>query len=178
MATENKIILKAAFNPAIKNYILVVGSFFLIITFFGILLLPFWLLGVGQFGSKRYFNSLQCELTSRHLSFKKGAFFKVEKTIPLENIQDLTFIDNPFLRWFDLRILKVETASGNNPHGSDMKLIGIMYTENFKEEVLEQRERIVSAKSSNAPQSSSDDQNLMTMLSEIKTVLEEIRDKK
>ncbi|MDP4663970.1 MAG: PH domain-containing protein [Salibacteraceae bacterium] len=178
MATENKIILKAAFNPAIKNYILVVGSFFLIITFFGILLLPFWLLGVGQFGSKRYFNSLQCELTSRHLRFKKGAFFKVEKTIPLENIQDLTFIDNPFLRWFDLRILKVETASGNNPHGSDMKLIGIMDTENFKEEVLEQRERIVSAKSSNAPQSSSDDQNLMTMLSEIKTVLEEIRDKK
>ena len=102
----------------------------------------------------------------------------MEKTIPLENIQDLTFIDNPFLRWFDLRILKVETASGNNPHGSDMKLIGIMDTENFKEEVLEQRERIVSAKSSNAPQSSSDDQNLMTMLYEIKTVLEEIRDKK
>lgn len=178
MSTENKIILKAAFNPAIKNYILVVGSFFLIITMFGILLLPFWLLGVGQYGSKRYFNSLQCELTTRHLRFKKGAFFKVEKTIPLENIQDLTFIDNPFLRWFDLRILKVETASGNNPHGSDMKLIGIMDTENFKEEVLEQRERIVSAKSSNAPQSSSDDQNLMTMLSEIKTVLEEIRDKK
>jgi putative membrane protein len=178
MATENKIILKAAFNPAIKNYILVVGSFFLIITFFGILLLPFWLLGVGQFGSKRYFNSLHCELTSRHLRFKKGAFFKVEKTIPLENIQDLTFIDNPFLRWFDLRILKVETASGNNPHSSDMKLIGIMDTENFKEEVLEQRERIVSAKSSSAPQSSSDDQNLMTVLSEIKTVLEEIRDKK
>lgn len=178
MSSENKIILKAAFNPAIKNYILVVGSFFLILTIFGILLLPFWLLGVGRFGSNRYFNSLQCELTSRHLRFKKGAFFKVEKTIPLENIQDLTFIDNPFLRWFDLRILKVETASGNNPHGSDMKLIGIMDTENFKEEVLEQRERIVSAKSSNTPQSSSDDQNLMTMLSEIKTVLEEIRDKK
>ncbi len=178
MSSENKIILNAAFNPAIKNYILLVGSFFLILTMFGILLLPFWLLGVGQFASKRYFDSLQCELTTRHLRFKKGAFFKVEKTIPLENIQDLTFIDNPFLRWFDLRILKVETASGNNPHGSDMKLIGIIDTESFKEEVLEQRERIVSAKSSNAPQSSSDDQNLMTMLSEIKTVLEEIRDKK
>jgi len=39
-----------------------------------------------------------------HLNqFKKGMMFRVEKTIPLENIQDLTFLDNPFLRWFDLR---------------------------------------------------------------------------
>jgi len=44
------------------------------------------------------------------LEFKKGIFFRVEKTIPLENIQDLTFNEDPLLRYLDLRVLKIETA--------------------------------------------------------------------
>lgn len=177
MGTENRIIKNAAFNPAITNYILLVGSLLFILSFFGIPLLFIWLFGVGQYFSKRYFNSLQCELTTRHLRFKKGAFFKVEKTIPLENIQDLTFVDNPFLRWFDLRVLKIETASGNNPHSNDMKLIGIIDTESFKEEVLEQREQVMRAKSNHSDAHREQDTDIMEMLSEIKTVLQEIRDK-
>lgn len=177
MTTENKIIKNAEFNPAITNYILLVGCFFLLVTFIGIPFLFIWLFGVGQYFSKRYFNSLRCELTTRHLRFKKGAFFKVEKTIPLENIQDLTFVDNPFLRWFDLRVLKIETASGNNPHSNDMKLIGIIDTESFKEEVLEQREQVMQSKRTNANSNTTMGSDLMDMLSEIKSVLQEIRDK-
>jgi putative membrane protein len=177
MATENKIIKNAAFNAAITKYILLVGCFFLIITFIGIPFVFIWLLGAGQYFSKRYYNSLKCELTTRHLRFKKGAFFKVEKTIPLENIQDLTFVDNPFLRWFDLRILKIETASGNNPHSNDMKLMGIIDTESFKEEVLEQREQVMQAQHSNNNSIAGQDDAMLAVLSEIKTVLQEIRDK-
>lgn len=176
MANEKHVILKAEFNPIIRNYILMTGTFFLLLTVIGIPLLIFWLFGLGQYFGKRYYESLYCELTTRHLRFKKGPFFKVEKTIPLENIQDLTFVDNPILQWFDLRILKIETAGSSNPHGSDMKLIGIIDTERFKEEVLAQRELLVSAKNA-SPEEPSSNQELMTMLAEIKTLLTQIRDK-
>ena len=67
-------------------------------------------------------------------------FFKVEKTIPLENIQDLTFIENPILNYFELKILKVETAGNSGSQGADMKLVGIIDSTEFKKKVLHQRE--------------------------------------
>ena len=39
--------------------------------------------------------------------FRKGILFRVEKTIPLENIQDVTFIEGPILRLYHLSILRV-----------------------------------------------------------------------
>lgn len=140
MPSKSTIIKKAEFNPTITTYILLVVSFFLLISLAGIPLLVIWFLGVGQYVSKRYYESLECNLTNHHLEFKKGIFFRIEKTIPLENIQDLTFIENPLLKYFGLRILKIETAGQSNPQGSDMKLIGIVDAAKFKDEVLEQRE--------------------------------------
>ena len=175
MATNHQVLLKAAFNPRIKDYILISGVLMMLISMLGIPLLFCWLLGVGKWISSKYYNSLQCELTTRHLRFKKGAFNKVEKTIPLENIQDLTFIDNPILRWFDLRMLKIETAGSSNPHGSDMKLIGIMDTENFKEQVLEQREVLISRKKGDDIPSSAVSSSLDTqLLTEIRDLLKDI----
>ena len=142
MEEEVKIIQQADFNPRIRKYILHVVAFYLLISVAGIPLILLWYIGIGQNISRRYYEHLQCRLTESHLEFKKGVLFRVEKTIPLENIQDLTFIDNPFLRWFDLRILKIETAGSSNPQGSDMKLIGIIDTPAYKEKVLEQRKTI------------------------------------
>lgn len=139
MAKDPIIIREAEFNPRIRQYIFWVVTFYLFISVAGIPLIFLWLIGIGQAISKRYYEHLKCKLTETHLEFKKGVMFRVEKTIPLENIQDLTFLDNPFLRWFDLRILKIETAGSSNPQGSDMKLIGIVDTQAFKEKVLEQR---------------------------------------
>ena len=42
----------------------------------------------------------------------------------------------------DKDTLKIETAGSSNPYGSDMKLIGIRDAQLFKEQVLEQREKI------------------------------------
>ncbi|MFD1615124.1 PH domain-containing protein [Gelatiniphilus marinus] len=168
MDTPSNIIKKAVFNPKIKLYILYVVSFFLLISILGIPILIVWFLGLGQHISKRFYNNLECQLTNRHLEFKKGVLFKVEKTIPLENIQDLTFIENPLLKYLDLRILKIETAGQSNPKGSDMKLIGIIDSANFKEQVLKQREAI----------QSNSKENMQTAFSNEKTniLLEEIRD--
>lgn len=165
---DSNIIKKAEFNSSIKTYILLVVSFFLFISIIGIPILIIWILGFGQYFSKRYYEHLECQLTHRHLEFKKGVLFKVEKTIPLENIQDLTFIQNPILNMLDLKILKIETAGHSNPRGSDMKLIGIKEMSAFKEAVLNQREVL----RSNSREGSSE----INGIEKTNLLLEEIRD--
>ncbi len=134
--------IKAIFNPRITSYIFWYVAFVLLVTIIGIPLMIVWLLGFGQYYAKRYYDHLECSLTDRHIQFRKGVMFKVEKTIPLENIQDLTFIQNPLLNLFDLRILKIETAGSSNPQGSDMQLIGIENMEQFKDTVMSQRDAL------------------------------------
>lgn len=175
MSLENNIIKQAEFNPNIKNYILFFVSFFFVISIMGIPLLIIWFLGVGQTLSKRYYEHLECRLTEKHLEFKKGILFKVEKTIPLENIQDLTFIENPLLKYFDLRILKIETAGQSNMKGSDMKLIGIIDAIKFKKQVLDQREKLTSRSYTTTTENTNQQTN--KLLEEIRDLLTDIRNK-
>ncbi|MGI9531880.1 PH domain-containing protein [Lutimonas sp.] len=173
---EQKIIEKAVFSLKIKTYILLVVGFFLLVSLIGIPLLIIWLLGFGQYYSAKYYENLKCKLTEHHLVFSKGAFFKVEKTIPLENIQDLTFLQNPILNSLDLKILKIETAGSSNPHGSDMKLIGINQAEKFKEKVLEQRELLVRKPSTGSKQEMKDES--LEVLLEIRDLLKDMKKEK
>ena len=177
MGLDSNIIQKAEFNPNIKSYIIWVVAFFLLISVAGIPLLLFWFLGLGQYVGKRFYENLRCELTDRHLEFKKGVLFKVEKTIPLENIQDLTFIENPLLKYLGLRTLKIETAGQSNPKGSDMKLIGIVDPSTFKENVLHQRELLVrTTREGNRP-SETNLGEAIGLLREIKDILTDIKNK-
>lgn len=176
MIKKSTLITKAEFNPKIKSYILIVISFLLFISVIGIPILIIWLLGLGQYIGKRYYQNLECQLTNRHLEFKKGVLFRVEKTIPLENIQDLTFIENPLLKYLDLRVLKIETAGQSNPKGSDMKLIGIIDAVSFKEQVLNQREVIQSNQKGNS-QSISESEKTNILLEEIRDLLNDIKNK-
>ncbi len=173
---EALLIKEATFSPKIKTYILLSVGFFLLITIIGIPFLLIWLLGFGQYVSKRYYENLKCKLTTRHLIFSKGAFFMVEKTIPLENIQDLTFLQNPILNLLELRVLKIETAGSSNPHGSDMKLIGIVQAEEFKQQVLEHRELLVRKPIDEIPVSKGSES--LEVLLEIRDLLKEIRSTK
>lgn len=145
------ILTKADFNPRIRHYYFATVSLILLVSVVTIPLLLFWALGWGQWVCRKRYQSLQCQLTARHLQFAKGHFFKTEKTIPLENIQDLTFIDNPILRWFDLRILKVETAGNSASSGADMQLVGIVDAVGFKEQIMDARERFVEARNQGHP---------------------------
>jgi len=172
MPTSTPLTGKATFNPKISTYILLKVAFFITISVFGIPLLLPWFLGLGQWISKRYYESLSCSLSGKHLEFKKGVFFKVEKTIPLENIQDLTFIENPLLKYLDLRILKIETAGHSNPQGSDMKLVGIIDALAFKERVLAQRAFLV-GKQDETTRVEGDE--TLTLLREIRDILSQIQ---
>jgi len=171
-----EIIKKASFSSKIKTYILLSVAFVLLITIIGIPLLIFWFLGFGQYVSRRYYENLKCKLTTRHLIFSQGAFFKVEKTIPLENIQDLTFLQNPILNLLELRVLKIETAGGSNPHGSDMKLIGIIEAEEFKQQVLDQREILV--RNPDDHSTSAEKSETLEVLLEIRDLLKDIKTEK
>jgi putative membrane protein len=164
-----KEILVAEFDPRIKKYIFTYVLMLFIITVFGIPFAIVWVCGLGQLISNRYYENLICDLSTKNLSFRKGAFFKIEKTIPLENIQDLTFIQNPILNMFGLQILKIETASSGGPNTADMKLVGIKDASNFKETVLRQRETLVNNKQSG---SSDDSDTIISLLKDIKGLLE------
>lgn len=131
--------LSARFNPLIRPYLVLVGAMILTGMLFTIPLLPFWLLGIGQWWSRHYYDRLLCEVGDTELRFRKGILFQVEKTIPLENIQDVTFLEGPLLRQFNLSTLKFETAGHSAGQASDMKLIGIVDAHAFRAEILRRR---------------------------------------
>ena len=131
--------LRAQFNPLIRPYLLFYGAFVMAITIVGIPFALLWLLGVGQWWSRHYFDRLHCELSDTELRFRKGILFQVEKTVPLENIQDVTFIEGPVLQQFDLSILKFETAGQSQGQAHDMQLIGIINAQAFRQQILDRR---------------------------------------
>ena len=148
------------------------GVLILLVTFVGIPLILLWVLGLGQNISKRYYESLECNLTEKHLEFKKGVLWRIEKTIPLENIQDLAFVETPLLKYFNMRLLKIETAGSSNAQGADMRLMGIEGAKEFKEKVLRQREILADTKNANNTISNSQ----MNKEDEMISLLKEMRD--
>lgn len=177
---ENELILnKASFNPKVKTYIFLVVLFYLVVTIVGWLLIPFWLLGLGNWLSIKFFNTLECELTTKNLRFSKGIIFHIEKTIPLENIQDLSFYGGPILRYFGLTLIRIETAGGGGQHNNNMmRMLGINDAENFKLEILNQREKVMKEKyqitssvADNTKATNNDE-----LLRDIKNVLVEIKE--
>lgn len=165
----------AEFNPAIKTYYFLYITLVLLVTIAGIPFLIFWFAGLGQYISRRYYENLKCKLTARHLIFSKGVLFKIEKTIPLENIQDLTFIENPLLKMFNMRILKIETAGQSNPQGSDMKLIGIDDSPEFKQHVLDQRDLMITENKTDKRESGTGNEQMLDLIKEIRDILNEMK---
>ena len=85
------------------------------------------------------------QLTDRALIVRKGVFTKVEKTIPLEKITDLSSTQGPVMRLFDLKQLGVETAGQSGAAGTSLvTLLGIRGTDDFRTRVLAQRDAITS----------------------------------
>lgn len=178
MIPEEKIIKQAEFNPNIKIYILLSVAFFMTVSLVGIPFLLLWFLGMGQFFSSRFYKSLSCTLTDKHLEFSRGVLFRKEKTIPLENIQDLTFIQNPLLSMLNLRLLKIETAGQSNPQGmSDMRLVGIIDAMEFKKQVLNQRTILKTEGFAPIQQPNKINDETTLLLKEIRDLLKDIKEK-
>ena len=150
-AAENTL-LKAEFNPLIRPYLVLYVAAILCSTIVGIPLALIWVCGVGQWWARHYFDKLECHLTDKTLHFRKGILVQVEKTIPLENIQDVTFLEGPILRRFNLSTIKFETAGHSEGQASDMHLTGIIEAHNFRNRILAAREAL-KQRNQSAPQS-------------------------
>ncbi len=130
----------AAFNPLYRTYLVVTIGLTMFITIIGILPAIIWFCGVGHWWAGHYLHLLSCTLDGKTLRFRKGILFQVEKTIPLENIQDVTFIEGPILKHFHLATLKFETAGHSAGQAHDMQLTGIIDAHEFRNRILEARE--------------------------------------
>ena len=174
--------LQARFNPLIRPYLVVTIGLTMACTIIGLPLALLWFCGLGPWWARHYFDLLQCELGERTLRFRKGILFQVEKTIPLENIQDVTFIEGPLLRHFHLSTLKFETAGHSAGQANDMHLTGIIDAHEFRNRILEARERLRGHRAGGTP-SATDTVPTATLariaerLDEIAALLRERRDR-
>ncbi len=175
---EEIILREATFNPKVKTYIFFVVLFFLFTSVIGILLIPIWIFGLGQWMSGKFFKTLSCQITNKNLKFSKGLILHIEKTIPVENIQDLSFMGGPILRYFGLTVIKIETAGGGggNHNQNMMSMLGINDAESFKTDILLQREKVINEKNNLAIPSSSSSSDTQ-LLMDIKNELIEIKNK-
>ncbi len=133
---------KAAFNPLIKPFLVVQIGAVMAMTIVGLPLAVLWFLGIGRWWAQHYFDKLECSLSDKTLRYRKGILVQVEKTIPLENIQDVTFLEGPILRHFNLATLKFETAGHSTGQASDMHLTGIVDAHDFRNRILAAREAL------------------------------------
>lgn len=179
---EEIILREATFSPRVKTYIFFVVLAFLFSTVIGIILVPIWIFGLGQWMSGKYYKTLACQITNKNLKFSKGLVLHIEKTIPVENIQDLSFVGGPILRYFGLTLIKIETAGGGGGHTNQnmMSMLGINDAESFKTAILLQREQVIHEKYSNSNQavaSTSDSQLLIDIKNELIEIKNKMKDK-
>lgn len=143
MAPETFLLpVRARFNPLIRPYLVIQIGLIMCLTFFLIPLAVVWFCGLGQWWARHYFEKLECELGPAELRFRKGILFQVEKTIPIENIQDVTFMEGPLLKRFHLSVLKFETAGQSAGQAHDMRLVGIIDAHHFRTQLLQRREAL------------------------------------
>ncbi len=135
-------LVRARFNTLIRPYLVLYVGIILVSTVVCIPLAVIWFCGVGQWWARHYFEKLECELTDRTIRYRKGILFTVEKTIPLENIQDVTFVEGPLLRRFHLSVLKFETAGRSEGQANDMELVGVVDAELLRNEIVRAREAL------------------------------------
>lgn len=170
---QTQTLLEAKFDPRLKKYVLYGGVLACVFSIVGILLIPLWLI-IGRYYINRYFESLHCELTTRALHFRKGVWFHIERTIPLDKIQDLTFREGPLLRYFGLSTLRIETAGQSAQSASDMSLTGIVDSADFRLNVLDQRDKVTERGGESPQADSSGQETLVSLLTEIRDSLKSI----
>ena len=137
---EAGVIERANFDPKVCTYWLLSGTLVLTVTIIGIPFAVLWFL-LGSRLTRRWLARMECVLTERTLTVKKGVMVRVEKTIPLEKITDLAMVQGPIMRAFGLQALSVETAGTSGP-GALVSLVGIVDAPEFREKVLRQRDLI------------------------------------
>lgn len=151
--------INAEFEDSSKTYVFIMVIFISLITVVGILFIPIWIFGLGQWYTAEALRRKVCTLNDKELKIRRGVFFQSEKNIPLEKITDITIVQGPILRYLNLYILKIETAGQSSAsHGNEGFLLGIKKAKDFRNHVLEYRDSISSRQLDHTAQSTSTSQ--------------------
>ncbi len=137
------VIREAEFDRRVMSWARALVSLVMLITVVGAPLIPFWLLWSISYAPKAL-GRLSARLTARALEVEMGVYFRKESTIPLDRITDIKLYDDPLMRFYGLRAIRVETAgqSGANA-SSEGNLIGIVDAVEFRDAILRQRELLM-----------------------------------
>jgi putative membrane protein len=139
---KERVLREAEFTTNVVRYRVLASLAALGISVVGIPLIPI-IVPIVYWYYVRYYGKLRVVLTSRELKVRRGLMVVEEKAIPLEKITDLAVYQGPIMRAMGLKGIKVETAGQTTTTGSPLvTVIGIVDTDEFRDLVLEQRDRI------------------------------------
>ncbi len=162
---SEKVIATATFDPKVKSYWTLVISVICAATLVGLIFTPV-IAVIAWLVSDRMLKAMSANLLERKLVVKRGIFFVVEKSIPLEKITDVALSQGPIMRLFGVVRLSFETA-GQSAAGALVSLVGINDAAQFREIILAQKDRL----SSNKPASNIDENiEISDMQSLVKSV--------
>lgn len=139
--SEQKVLREPAFAPNVVRYKVLATAAAFAASIVGIPLLPIAAPVAGWYW-RRYYSRLRVILTSRDLTVHRGLLVTEEKSIPLEKITDLAVVQGPIMRMMGLKGIRVETAGQTSGGGALVTVIGIEDTDAFRDQVLNQRDRI------------------------------------
>lgn len=147
---QERILREATFSPNAVRYRGVATCIGLLVPIVTIPLIPF-VVPITVWYWRRQYARLRVVLTTRDLKVHRGVFMREEKSIPLEKITDLAVFDGPIMRRMGLRGIRVETAGQTTQGTALVSVVGIEGTDNFRDLVLRQRDRIAETDAEPAP---------------------------
>jgi len=173
MRQQPRILRTAEFAPRAVRYSMLSLAIPLALTIVGIIALPF-VMPIAWWYYRRFYATLEVVLTSRELQVSRGVLNRQEKSIPLEKVTDLAVIQGPIMRMMDLKGLQVETAGQSGSGGALVRLIGIIDTDDFRDDALDQRDKVTDAPDAGSEPAAGDVTELLT---EIRDTLRRIEDR-
>ena len=142
MRQAPRVLRTAEISPQAIRYSMLSFSIAMISSIVGILVLPI-ALPIAWWYYRKFYSTLEVVLTSRELQVSRGVLVRQEKSVPLEKVTDLALVQGPIMRRMGIKGLQVETAGQSSvPGGSLVKLIGIVDTEGFRDDALDQRDKV------------------------------------
>lgn len=174
MRPQPRILRTAEISPKAIRYSMITFTLAMCATLIAIPFLPI-ILPIAYWYYKKFYSTLEVVLTSRELQVSRGVLVRQEKSIPLEKVTDLALVQGPIMRRMDIKGLQVETAGqSGGAAGALVRLIGIVDTDGFRDDALDQRDKVTDRPESPAAASPSDDASTAELLTEIRDAVRRI----
>lgn len=145
MRNDSPILAETAIDGRVYKYFFVAAIAFAFITLVGIPLLPLVLPLFWFWYRPRYPQYYKMALHAKSLTILQGVVFRREIDVPLERITDVTIGQGPVQRWAGVYDLTIETAGQTRVRGTG-HITGIINPHDFRKAILEQREKLSTAR--------------------------------